>query len=137
MTDIATAEYAQQLDAQDPIRQFRDEFRLPTNRGIKAELVPEDLGTYYTTAYWSITNSRNSADSPCRYFVGNSLGPLSKRSQKFLDEEIEVWAMTYVMHRHSYTKLMHLQGEWKATLHTVMTGTGKTWRIRPEEPSPC
>ncbi|CAE6410438.1 unnamed protein product [Rhizoctonia solani] len=75
MNDIATAEYAQQLDAQDPIRRFRDEFRLPTNKGIKADLVAAEF-----------------ADSPCRYFVGNSLGPLPKRSQKILNEEVEVWA---------------------------------------------
>jgi hypothetical protein len=45
MTDIFSADYAQQLDAQDPIHRFRDEFRLPTNRGIKADLVPAEQGT--------------------------------------------------------------------------------------------
>lgn len=79
MADIFSPEYAQQLDAQDPIRRFRDEFRLPTNKGIKADLVPAE-----------------DADSACRYFVGNSLGPLPKRAQKILNEELEVWATTGV-----------------------------------------
>ncbi|KAG9121038.1 Kynureninase (L-kynurenine hydrolase) [Ceratobasidium sp. 392] len=87
MTDILSAEYAQQLDAQDPLGRFRDEFRLPTNAGIKADLVPQEL-----------------KDAPCRYFVGNSLGPLPKRAQKILSEEVEVWATSGVeghfAHRH-------------------------------------
>ncbi|CAE7221137.1 unnamed protein product [Rhizoctonia solani] len=105
MTDIATHEYAQQLDAQDPIRRFRDEFRLPTNRGIKADLVPSEL-----------------ADSPCRYFVGNSLGPLPKRSQKILNEELEVWATTGVeghfahAHDRNWKDIMYKAGRALAML---------------------
>lgn len=44
MVDIFSSEHAKQLDAQDPIARFRDEFRLPTNKGIKADLVPQELG---------------------------------------------------------------------------------------------
>ena len=44
MADIFSSEYAKQLDAQDPLARFRDEFRLPTNKGIKADLVSQELG---------------------------------------------------------------------------------------------
>lgn len=94
MADIFSFGYAQQLDAQDPIRRFRDEFRLPTNKGIKADLVSAENGM---CPYWNLQASLNApviADSPCHYFVGNSLGPLPKRSQKILNEELEVWATT-------------------------------------------
>ncbi|KAG8954725.1 Kynureninase (L-kynurenine hydrolase) [Tulasnella sp. 424] len=63
------------LDEHDPLKEFRKEFKLPTNKGIKATAVQDDL-----------------QDEPCVYFVGNSLGPLSKRSQELLNEELDIWA---------------------------------------------
>lgn len=35
-------------------------------------------------------------DEPCIYFVGNSLGPLPNRARKLLNEELDVWATTWV-----------------------------------------
>ncbi|KAH7923501.1 kynureninase [Leucogyrophana mollusca] len=51
------------------------EFLIPSNREIGASRVPEAL-----------------ADQRCTYLCGNSLGPLSKRSQSLLQEELQVWA---------------------------------------------
>ncbi|KAI0636839.1 kynureninase [Trametes polyzona] len=59
----------------DALRNFRDEFVVPTFRQMKASAVPADL-----------------ADEPCTYLCGNSLGLLPKRSKKLVQEELEVWA---------------------------------------------
>ncbi|KAH9951871.1 kynureninase [Amylocystis lapponica] len=61
--------------ADDPLRAFRAEFVLPTNRQMKATAVPPAL-----------------ADAPCTYLCGNSLGPLAKRSKQLVEEELAVWA---------------------------------------------
>jgi len=51
---------------------FRNEFILPTNKAVGAIHVEDQ-------------------DSPCIYLCGNSLGALPKQSQKFVQEEFEVW----------------------------------------------
>ena len=52
-----TLAYAQQLDAEDPLRKYRDEFHFPKVNG-----------------------------SDVIYFTGNSLGLQPKRTQKYVDE---------------------------------------------------
>ncbi|KAI1794492.1 kynureninase [Ganoderma leucocontextum] len=61
--------------SEDPLRAFRDEFIIPTFRQMNATAVSED-----------------SADEPCTYLCGNSLGLLPKRAKSLVQEEIEVWA---------------------------------------------
>ncbi|KAH7914994.1 pyridoxal phosphate-dependent transferase [Hygrophoropsis aurantiaca] len=51
-----------------------NQFVIPSNRQIGASNIPENL-----------------ADQRCAYLCGNSLGPLSKRSQSLLQEELQVW----------------------------------------------
>ncbi|KAG8996912.1 Kynureninase (L-kynurenine hydrolase) [Tulasnella sp. JGI-2019a] len=77
--DLTDHRFSDALDEQDPLKEFRKEFILPTNRGIGATKVAQDL-----------------QDEPCTYFVGNSLGPLPKRSRELLNEEINVWATSGV-----------------------------------------
>ncbi|WP_431128127.1 kynureninase [Flagellimonas flava] len=55
-------EFAQQLDAQDPLAQYRNEFHYPQHNG-------KDV----------------------IYFTGNSLGLQPKRSQKFVDDVMKDW----------------------------------------------
>ena len=57
-----TLEFAKQLDAQDTLREFRDEFVLP-----------------------------GSGDQTDIYFVGNSLGLMPRRTEKFIQQELELW----------------------------------------------
>ncbi|KAF8334063.1 uncharacterized protein EI90DRAFT_3121423 [Cantharellus anzutake] len=66
---------AQELDAQDGLRNFRNEFHLPVASATGADL----LGS-------------SGVDEPITYLVGNSLGLLSKRSQQLINEELSVWA---------------------------------------------
>jgi kynureninase len=60
----ATREYAQSMDAADPLRDFRDRFNLPMSR-----------------------NGLN-----CIYLCGNSLGLQPKLAAQFVNEELEDWA---------------------------------------------
>ena len=57
-----TLAYAQQLDAEDPLRKYRDEFHFPKVNG-----------------------------SDVIYFTGNSLGLQPKRTQKYVDEVMTDW----------------------------------------------
>ncbi|KAG8936574.1 Kynureninase (L-kynurenine hydrolase) [Tulasnella sp. 418] len=77
--NIADSRVATQLDSYDPLRKFREDFLLPTHKGIKATEAESAL-----------------QDAACTYFVGNSLGPLAKRSKELLEEELAVWASTGV-----------------------------------------
>src|SRR5881275_2232267 len=63
-TFSAGEKFAQQLDAEDPLRSFRDRFHLP--------------------AIWS--------GEPLIYFAGNSLGLMPKAAKQIVDQELEDWA---------------------------------------------
>lgn len=41
-----TREYAEALDAQDPLRQFRDEFIIPSKKDLKRKILTADVGAY-------------------------------------------------------------------------------------------
>ncbi|KAI0093620.1 kynureninase [Irpex rosettiformis] len=60
--------------ASDPLRKFRSEFVIPTNRQMKASSVPDSL-----------------QDEECTYLCGNSLGAMAKRSKALVMEELDVW----------------------------------------------
>ena len=60
--NVLNPAYAQELDANDPLAHFRNEFNLPVING-KQTL----------------------------YFTGNSLGLMPKLAEKYLSEEIEDW----------------------------------------------
>src|SRR3989442_6301289 len=57
-------EFALQLDAEDPFRQFRDKFHLPLGKDGK----------------------------PLIYFAGNSLGLMPKAARQLVDQELDDWA---------------------------------------------
>ncbi|GJE87207.1 kynureninase [Phanerochaete sordida] len=58
----------------DPLRRFRDEFVIPTNKSMKATRVPEAL-----------------LEQTCTYLCGNSLGAMPKRTRQHVEEELTVW----------------------------------------------
>ena len=60
----ADEEFALGLDAQDPLRQFREKFNLPAGPDGK----------------------------PLIYFAGNSLGLMPKSARQLVDQELEDWA---------------------------------------------
>jgi kynureninase len=57
-------EFARQLDAEDPLRSFRDKFHLP----------------------------RGKNGQPLIYFAGNSLGLMPKTARQIVEQELEDWA---------------------------------------------
>jgi hypothetical protein len=57
-------DFAKQLDAEDPLRSFRDKFHLPRGKDGK----------------------------PLIYFAGNSLGLMPKSAREFVDQELDDWA---------------------------------------------
>src|SRR5216110_4043622 len=63
-TFSAGEKFAQQLDAEDPLRSFRDKFHLPV--GAHGE--------------------------PLIYFAGNSLGLMPKAAKQIVEQELEDWA---------------------------------------------
>jgi len=65
-----TLEFAQKMDANDPLKSFRDEFYFP-----------------------------NFHEKPVVYFTGNSLGLQPKRTKSYIDQELEDWA-TYGVEGH-------------------------------------
>jgi len=64
MTFSCDEEFAQQLDAEDPLHSFRDRFHLPL---------------------------RNNGE-PLIYFAGNSLGLMPKSARKIVEQELDDWA---------------------------------------------
>src|SRR2546421_7352210 len=60
----ADEDFAKQLDAEDPLRQFREKFHLPLGKDGKTVI----------------------------YFAGNSLGLMPKAAREVVDQELEDWA---------------------------------------------
>src|SRR6266404_4611603 len=60
----ADEDFAKQLDAEDPLRGFREKFHLPLGKGGK----------------------------PLIYFAGNSLGLMPKAARRIVDQELDDWA---------------------------------------------
>ena len=68
-----TEDFARQLDADDPLRGFRDEFHLPLGKDGK----------------------------PVIYFAGNSLGLMPKAAREIVDQELNNWAKLGVDAHHA------------------------------------
>jgi kynureninase len=73
MTFSPDEDFAVQLDAEDPLRQFREQFHLPLGKDAK----------------------------PVIYFAGNSLGLMPKSSRQIVEEELENWARLGVDAHHA------------------------------------
>ncbi|KAI8226905.1 Kynureninase 1 [Colletotrichum sp. SAR 10_86] len=95
-TNANTAEYAQQLDAQDKLRHLRDEFIIPTKGSLKKK---ELNGTFpnkqavngHVNGVNGVSSS-NDDDTPSVYFCGNSLGVPPKAVKEYVNAQLETWA---------------------------------------------
>src|SRR6266508_6905055 len=65
--------FALEMDAQDPLRDFRDKFHLPVGKD----------------------------GQPLIYFAGNSLGPMPKSARQIVEEELDNWAKLGVDAHHA------------------------------------
>src|ERR1700692_2497338 len=63
-TFSADEDFARQLDAEDPLRRFRERFHLPLDADGK----------------------------PLIYLAGNSLGPMPKAARQIVEQELDDWA---------------------------------------------
>src|SRR5205809_6309577 len=68
----ADEDFAQKLDAEDPLRHFRERFHLPLGKDGK----------------------------PLIYFAGNSLGLMPRAARKIVEQELDVWAKRAVDAHH-------------------------------------
>jgi kynureninase len=73
MTFSAGEQFAKQLDAEDPVRGFREKFHLPLGKDGK----------------------------PLIYFAGNSLGLMPKSAREIVEEELDNWAKLGVDAHHA------------------------------------
>jgi kynureninase len=69
----ADQDFAREMDAQDPLRDFREHFYLPVGKDGK----------------------------PLIYFAGNSLGPMPKSARHIVEEELDNWAALAVDAHHA------------------------------------
>ncbi|KAG2412401.1 hypothetical protein HFD88_009958 [Aspergillus terreus] len=76
-----TKEYAESLDAQDPLRKFRDEFIIPSKKDLKRTVLATD------------ENTDDSTDPRCIYLCGNSLGLQPRSTRKYIDRYLRTWAI--------------------------------------------
>ncbi|KAJ5373163.1 Kynureninase [Penicillium concentricum] len=72
-------EYAEALDAQDPLRNFRNEFIIPSKNDLKRKTLTGD-------------ESNEASDEKCIYFCGNSLGAQPRSTQKYIEQYLRTWA---------------------------------------------
>ena len=97
--ELSSWEFAQKLDAQDPLAKFRDEFAIPPRRSVsgKQPVVGMFITIDYCWFYWhGLIESEADLDKPCTYLCGNSLGLMPKRSRELVMQEFDVWADRYV-----------------------------------------
>lgn len=93
-----TKEYAQALDAQDPLRQFRDEFIIPSRNDLKRNTLAIEQGVFDTryeklhVIYISLTEHEETSDPKCIYFCGNSLGVQPHSTRRYIDQYLRTWA---------------------------------------------
>jgi kynureninase len=71
------------------------EFLLPTNKAVGASKILGESGQCYIACQLLLNKKnrlRSAANRSCIYLAGNSLGALSKRSEKLVQEELRAWA---------------------------------------------
>ncbi|KAI9183275.1 Kynureninase (L-kynurenine hydrolase) [Blastocladiella emersonii ATCC 22665] len=104
---LHSAEFAARMDAEDPLRELRNEFLIP--------------------AYPAAASS--DASSPVVYLCGNSLGLQPKRTRALLNEELDVWANRGVMGHFDHP---HAR-PWVAIDETVTPTSAAVVGAQPDE----
>lgn len=96
-------EYAEALDAQDPLRSFRDEFIIPSKNDLKRKTLAVDESAYQdllctqaasvlTFDFIIFSLGNEASDEKCIYFCGNSLGVQPRSTQKYIEQYLRTWA---------------------------------------------
>lgn len=75
---------AQHLDAVDPLHRMREGYILPTFKDVCSPDYPR-------------TSPETAPDAESLYMCGNSLGPLSRLTKKYLEQEIDAWGRKAVL----------------------------------------
>ncbi|KAH8424514.1 kynureninase [Aspergillus melleus] len=76
-----TKEYAESLDARDPLHHFRNEFIIPSKSDLKRNTLAVDEPL------------DDAADSRCIYLCGNSLGVQPRNTRKYIEHYLRTWAL--------------------------------------------
>ncbi|KAK3994249.1 putative kynureninase [Cladorrhinum sp. PSN332] len=84
-----TIEYAKLLDSQDKLSHLRDQFNIPTRGSLKKKALN---GTIPGETTQNGNTNGDDNDTPCIYFVGNSLGAQPKKVKSHLSAQLETWA---------------------------------------------
>src|SRR5579883_1316470 len=71
--------FAKQLDADDELAKFRQEFFMPTRESIAMKIERQ-------------SEPAQPPGEPCIYLAGNSLGLQPKSTRRYIDEELVDWA---------------------------------------------
>ncbi|RMJ21077.1 hypothetical protein PHISP_08056 [Aspergillus sp. HF37] len=74
-----TRDFAASLDAQDPLRHFRDEFIIPSKADLKRK-----------TLY--VDENETPSDPKCIYLCGNSLGLQPRQTRRYIERYLRAWA---------------------------------------------
>ncbi|KAJ1018136.1 hypothetical protein NDA16_005002 [Ustilago loliicola] len=81
---ITDREIASHLDSADPLRPMRSGYILPTFKDVCS---PD----------YSSTSAETAPDAESLYMCGNSLGPLSRLTKKYLEQEVDAWGRKAVL----------------------------------------
>ncbi|GME58307.1 Kynureninase protein [Neofusicoccum parvum] len=87
-----TKEYAEALDAQDPLRKLREEFIIPTRAGLKRKRLGTGAGAVEVSEKINSLLPENDLTYPCTYLCGNSLGLQPQRTQEYIRKYLDTWA---------------------------------------------
>jgi len=96
-----TREYAQSLDAQDPLKDLRGEFIIPTKADLKRKTLAKQgnrlqLSMPISSLTQPIENANQSSE-PCIYLCGNSLGLQPRRTSQQIQSHLSAWATKGVL----------------------------------------
>ncbi|KAJ1877075.1 Kynureninase (L-kynurenine hydrolase) [Coemansia sp. RSA 486] len=83
---VDSAEFAQAMDARDPLQTLRSEFAMPTVA--------------------QVTDNVEGSSEACTYLCGNSLGLMPHAARRAVNEEMDEWAHRGVVghHRHTHAR---------------------------------
>lgn len=87
-----TREYAETLDAQDPLRDLRNEFIIPTRAGLKRKRLGTEGPAVEVSESINALLPENDVTYPSTYMCGNSLGLQPRRTQEYIRKYLDTWA---------------------------------------------
>lgn len=77
---VYNREYAAALDEKDDLKQFRDEFIIPSKKDLARKTLAGDI-------------ENDQSDPRCLYLCGNSLGLQPRNLRKYVDQYLRSWAI--------------------------------------------